>query len=138
MEAALQDERDYAQVVSRPDMFVIDNAATVSAKILARRAKRVRKKLRVTKAADSRTEARLVEKMVAKVRRRRAETSAEVPVHDDLWGQDAGAAPPPPPPKKGKAAEVAAPGQSYNPSLEDHQAVVRTAVAVETARVAKV
>jgi len=164
LQAALYDEQELKRSLARPlsDFYVIDDAKTTSSKILERRAKRVRRRLReTTTGGESKTDAVLVERMMGKLERRREQESKastkasaekktttkkkrdddddsfvekngawlEEASKTDLWAGDEDL-----PAPKLSPARVALPGQSYNPAIEDHQAVVATAVAVETRR----
>ena len=139
VEDALLASQDVARARARhdSDIFVIDNAATVSAKIRERRGKRARQKLQKVAAVESKVDALLVDRMVDKLKRKKATIQVDDDLEEDVWGDDdddddkeARRDP------KTKVPEVL-PGQSYNPKIEDHQAVVATAVKVETIRVNK-
>lgn len=117
------------------DLFFLDTASTVDQRKAARRAKKAAKR----NVQTSRAETSLVDKALAKLRRRQASAPREATDH--IWA-DVDEPSERPVRKKKPALEafgrVASAGQSYNPSLADHQTTVGEAVAIESRRLAKI
>ncbi|KAJ8603992.1 hypothetical protein CTAYLR_003375 [Chrysophaeum taylorii] len=121
------------------ELFFVDNAATVPPRTAKRRLKRARNKSTET---SSKTETVLVARAMAKLLvRRQRDHPLQQDVEEDPWASEGGGHARPRRWSKSQSLEalggLAASGQSYNPSLRDHQELIREAVDIETKKIAK-
>lgn len=132
IEAEYGESLETARIAAKSDaeLFVLDNAASIGPKKAARRLKAAKRKV----TTESKTEAVLVSRMLAKIGRR---SLRGIPAPtEDLWADE-------PSQTQARASTVGAlggvatGGQSYNPSLDEHQAVIKEAVAVESKKQAR-